>query len=251
MRRYILAGNWKMFKDQNEAVELVRELIPLVQGNADVDVVVGPGFTSIAAVVEATAGTNVDVAAQNCHWEESGAYTGEISAPMLKAAGVKYCIIGHSERRQFFGETDEGINKKAQALYGQGLIPIVCCGELLEEREAGKTTEVVSTQLRGCLAGLPADKVRETVLAYEPVWAIGTGKVATPDQAQEVHAMIRALLAELYDKDLAQAVRIQYGGSVKPANVKELMGQTDIDGALVGGASLKADSFAGIVNFQR
>ncbi|HUT25529.1 MAG TPA: triose-phosphate isomerase [Sumerlaeia bacterium] len=251
MRRYILAGNWKMHLDQNQAVAMVKDLIPRVKDNAKVDVVVGPVFTSIPAVVEAVRGSNVDVAAQNCHWEDSGAFTGEIAPPMLKAAGVKYCIIGHSERRQFFGETDEKINRKATALYKHGLIPIICCGELLEQREAGRTTEVVETQLRGCLAGLPAEKVRQTVIAYEPVWAIGTGKVATPAQAQEVHAMIRALLATLYDADLAQAVRIQYGGSVKPDNVKELMAQEDIDGALVGGASLKPDSFAAIVNFQR
>ncbi len=250
MRRYILAGNWKMNKDQLEAVELVKELIPLVKDNNEVDCVVGPVFTSIYPVVEATKNTNIDVAAQNCYWEESGAYTGEISAPMLKTAGVKYCIIGHSERRQYFGETDEGINKKAKALYEQGIIPIICCGEVLDERKGGKAVEVVTGQLRGCLKDLPADKVKDTVLAYEPVWAIGTGEVATPDQAQEMHAEIRKLLNELYGGDVAQSVRIQYGGSVKPDNVKELMSQPDIDGALVGGAALKADSFAAIVNFQ-
>lgn len=250
MRRYILAGNWKMNKNQAEAVELIKGLIPEVKDSTDVDVVVGPVFTSIPAVVEAVKGTNIDVAAQNCHWEDSGAFTGEISPPMLVEAGVKYCIIGHSERRQFFGETDENINKKAKALYNHGLIPIICCGETLEEREAGKTTDVVATQLRGCLQDLPADKMKETVLAYEPVWAIGTGKVATPEQAQEVHAMIRGLLVELYGQDVADAVRIQYGGSVKPANVKELMGQQDIDGALVGGAALTVDNFGPIVNFQ-
>jgi triosephosphate isomerase len=240
-----------MYKDQNEAVELVKGLIPLVKDNKDVDVVVGPVFTSISAVVETVKGTNIGVAAQNCHWEEQGAFTGEISVPMLKAAGVKYCIIGHSERRQFFGETDEKINKKAQALYKHGLIPIICCGELLEERKANKTLEVVGGQLRGCLKDLPADKMMDTVIAYEPVWAIGTGEVASPAQAQEVHAMIRGLLKELYGAKVADAVRIQYGGSVKPDNVKELMSQTDIDGALVGGAALKADSFAAIVNFQK
>jgi triosephosphate isomerase (TIM) len=251
MRRYILAGNWKMFKDQNEAVELVKGLIPLVKDATDVDVVVGPVFTSIPAVVEAVKGTNIKVAAQNCFWEDSGAFTGEISVPMLKAAGVKYIIIGHSERRQYFGETDATINKKAQAIYKHGLTPIICCGELLAERESGNMQKVVETQIRGCLAGLPADKVRETVIAYEPVWAIGTGKVATPAQAQEVHAFIRSLLVELYGNEVAQAVRIQYGGSVKPDNVKELMSQTDIDGALVGGASLKAPDFSAIVNFAK
>jgi triosephosphate isomerase (TIM) len=251
MRRYILAGNWKMNLDAKASADLVKALIPLVKDSTGVDVVVGPVFTSIPAVVEAAKGANIGVAAQNCYWEDSGAFTGEISVPMIKAAGCQYCIVGHSERRQFFGETDEKINKKIQALYKHGLTPIVCCGELLEEREAGKTTEVVETQLRGCLKGLPADKVKETVLAYEPVWAIGTGKVATPAQAQEVHATIRALLVELYGKEVAEAVRIQYGGSVKADNVKELMGQKDIDGALVGGAALKADSFAAIVNFQK
>jgi triosephosphate isomerase (TIM) len=251
MRRYILAGNWKMHKDQAEAVELAQALIPLVKDATDVDVVLGPVFTSIPAVVDAVVGTNIDVSAQNCHWEEKGAFTGEISAPMLKAAGLKYCIVGHSERRQFFGETDENINKKAKALYAAGLIPIICCGETLEERQAEKTLDIVSGQLRKCLEGLPADKVAESVLAYEPIWAIGTGEVATTAQAQEVHAMIRGLLVELYGDDVAQAVRIQYGGSVKPSNVKELMAQTDIDGALVGGAALDAESFAGIVNFAQ
>ncbi len=252
MRKYIMAGNWKLNKDRDEAVALVEALMPLVKDAGDgVDVVVGPPFTSIDTVVAAVKGSNVKVSAQNCYFEESGAFTGEIAPSMLKASGVQYCIIGHSERRQFFGETDEGINKKARALYGQGIIPIVCCGELLEDREAGKTNEVVETQLRGSLAGLPADKMKDTVLAYEPVWAIGTGKVATPDQAQEVHATIRALLTELFGEEIAQAVRIQYGGSVKPDNVVELMGKTDIDGALVGGASLKADVFEKIANFQK
>jgi triosephosphate isomerase len=223
MRRYILAGNWKMYKDQNETTALIQELLPLVQNNTDVDIVVGPPFTSLAAAMEATKGTPIAVSAQDCYWEEEGAFTGEVSVPMLKTVGVKYCIIGHSERRQYFGETDATINKKAKALYKHGIIPIICCGELLEVRKAGNTNQVVETQLRGCLADLPADKVRETVIAYEPVWAIGTGEVATPEQAQEVHAMIRGLLTELYGAEVAQAVRIQYGGSVKPDNVKELM----------------------------
>lgn len=251
MRRYILAGNWKMNKNQAEAKALVEELIPLVKDATDVDVVVGPVFTSIPVVAEAIKGTNIELAAQNCHWEDSGAFTGEISPSMLKEAGCQYCIIGHSERRQYFGETDENINKKAKALYEQGIKPIICCGETLEEREADKTMEVVSTQLKGCLEGLPDDKMKETVLAYEPVWAIGTGKTASSEQAQEVHAMIRGLVKDMFGDEIAQAVRIQYGGSVKPANVKELMGMEDIDGALVGGAALKADSFSGIVNFQK
>jgi triosephosphate isomerase len=250
-RRYILAGNWKMFKDAKESVELIDALKPLVAGATDVDVVVGPVFTSIPAVVEAVKGTNIKVAAQNCHWEDNGAFTGEIAPPMLKALGVSYCIIGHSERRQYFAETDANINKKALALYKYGIVPIVCCGETLAEREAGRTMDVVKGQLTGCLKNLPNDKMQETVIAYEPVWAIGTGKVATSAQAQEVHAAIRALLVDLFGAETAAAVRIQYGGSVKPDNVKELMGQEDIDGALVGGAALKADSFSAIVNFKK
>ncbi len=251
MRRYILAGNWKMNNNQADAKALVEELKPLVKDATEVDVVVGPVFTSIAAVADAISGSNIELSAQNCHWEDSGAFTGEISPSMLKEAGCQYCIIGHSERRQYFGETDENINKKAKALYEQGIKPIICCGETLEEREADKTLEVVSGQLKGCLAGLPADKMKDTVLAYEPIWAIGTGKVASKEQAQEVHAMIRNLVKELFGEEVAQAVRIQYGGSVKPDNVKELMGMEDIDGALVGGAALKADSFSAIVNFQK
>lgn len=240
-----------MHKNAEESVELAKALYEQVKDNQDVDIVVGPVFTSLPAVVNAVQGTQIAVAAQNCHWEDSGAFTGEIAPPMLKSAGVTYCIIGHSERRQYFGETDANINKKAKALYNQGLIPIICCGETLDEREGNKTTEVVAGQLRGCLADLPADKMKETVIAYEPVWAIGTGKVATPEQAQEVHAMIRGLLQELFGDEVAQAVRLQYGGSVKPSNVKELMSQADIDGALVGGAALKADDFAQIVNFSQ
>ena len=240
-----------MFKDQNEAAELIAALLPLVQDNKDVDVVVASPFTSIAAAIAATKGTNIAVSAQNCFWEESGAFTGEVAVPFLKSAGVKYCIIGHSERRQYFGETDQTINKKALALYKHGIIPIICCGEMLADREAGNTAKVIDTQVRGCLAGLPAGKVHDSVIAYEPVWAIGTGKVASKEQAQEFHAQIRALLTELYGKEIAEAVRIQYGGSVKPDNVKELMAQPDIDGALVGGAALKAADFSAIVNFSK
>lgn len=249
-RMPILAGNWKMHKNRQEAADLANALAAAVGTYQQAEVVLCPTFTSLEAVAGAIRGTRIKLGAQNCHWEEQGAYTGEISPPMLKDAGCQYVIIGHSERRQYFGETDEGINKKAQALYKNGLTPIICVGETLQEREANKTSDVVSTQVRGCLKGLPADKVATSVLAYEPVWAIGTGKTASKEQAQEVHALIRGLLIELYSKDVADQVRIQYGGSVKPQNVRELMQQPDIDGALVGGASLEPDSFAAIVKFD-
>jgi triosephosphate isomerase len=201
-------------------------------------------------VAQAIRGTKISLGAQNCHWADQGAYTGEISPLMLVDVGCKYVIIGHSERRQYFAETDESINKKAQAAYRHGLIPIICVGETLEERQAGKTESVVTTQVRGCLQGLPAEKVAESVIAYEPVWAIGTGQTATKEQAQEVHALIRKLVAEMFSTDVAEKVRIQYGGSVKPQNIRELMAQPDIDGALVGGASLEEDSFAAIVRYE-
>src|SRR6266496_17478 len=236
-----VCGNWKMFKTAGEARDLVRALAPLVA-----EVAVAPPFTALAAVVEAARGTRIEVAAQNVHFEAQGAFTGEISAGMLADLGVKHCIVGHSERRQLFGETDEGIRKKAAALLQAGILPIVCVGETLLEREAGRTLEVVSRQVRAALQGLsPADVARLTV-AYEPVWAIGTGKTATTAQAQEVHAALRALLRELAG-GAADQVRIQYGGSVKADNAAELMAQPDVDGALVGGASLKAPDFSQIV----
>jgi triosephosphate isomerase (TIM) len=249
-RKPILAGNWKMYKTRSEAADLANALAASVGTYPQADVVVCPTFTSLDAVANAIKGTGIKLGAQNCHFEDQGAFTGEISPVMLKDAGCSFVIVGHSERRQYFGETDEGINRKALALYKHGLIPIICVGETLQEREAGRTSDVVSTQIRGCLKDLPADKVGTSVIAYEPVWAIGTGKTATKEQAQEVHALIRGLLAELYSKDLSEKVRIQYGGSVKPQNVRELMQQTDIDGALVGGASLEADSFTSIVKFE-
>ena len=242
-----VCGNWKMFKTAGEARDLVRALAPLVAEVAGkVQVAVAPPFTALAAVVEAARGTRIEVAAQNVHFEAQGAFTGEISAGMLADLGVKHCIVGHSERRQLFGETDEGIRKKAAALLQAGILPIVCVGETLLEREAGRTLEVVSRQVRAALQGLsPADVARLTV-AYEPVWAIGTGKTATTAQAQEVHAALRALLRELAG-GAADQVRIQYGGSVKADNAAELMAQPDVDGALVGGASLKAPDFSQIV----
>ncbi|MCI0569766.1 MAG: triose-phosphate isomerase [Myxococcaceae bacterium] len=251
-RRPFIAGNWKMHKTVGEAVALVRELAGMVSGVGEtVEVAVAPPFTAIQPVAQALAGTRIGVAGQNCHWEASGAFTGEVSAPMLKEAGCRYVILGHSERRQFFGETDESVNRRLKAALANGLVPIVCVGETLAEREAGRTLEVVSRQVRGGLAGFDAAQVGGMVIAYEPVWAIGTGRTATSAQAQEVHAAVRALLAELAGGDTAARVRIQYGGSVKPDNAAELLGQPDVDGALVGGASLKASDFAAILRAAR
>ena len=247
----LIAGNWKMHKTVDEAVDMLVQLKELIKDVEDVEAAVCPPFTALYSVGKVLSGTNIGLGAQNCYWEEKGAFTGEIAPPMLKEIGCQYCIIGHSERRQYFGETDENINKKATALYKVGILPIICCGETLEQREKGVTMKVVENQVRTCLAGLPADKVVETVIAYEPVWAIGTGKTATPDQAQEVHAFIRNILTDLYGEDIAQKMRIQYGGSVTPDNVKELMGQHDIDGALVGGASIDAEKFAALVMFKQ
>jgi triosephosphate isomerase (TIM) len=242
-----VCGNWKMFKTTAEARDLVRAIAPVADEVAGkVQVAVAPPFTALAAAAEAARGTRVELAAQNVHFEAQGAFTGEVSPAMLADLGVKHCIVGHSERRQLFGETDEGVRKKTAALLKAGVLPIVCVGETLQEREAGKTLDVVSRQVRAALQGLsPADVARLT-LAYEPVWAIGTGKTATTAQAQEVHAAIRGLLRELAG-GAAEQVRIQYGGSVKPENAAELMAQPDVDGALVGGASLKASDFSQIV----
>jgi triosephosphate isomerase (TIM) len=246
-RKKFVCGNWKMFKTRAEAKELVQALGPLLADAAgEVQVAVAPPFTALAAAAEALAGTRIELAAQNCHFEAQGAFTGEVSPQMLKDAGVAHCIVGHSERRQLFGETDEGVRKKAAALLRVGLLPIVCVGETLQEREAGKTLDVVSRQVRGALDGLSAGDVARLTLAYEPVWAIGTGKTATTAQAQEVHAAIRKLVRELFAA-AADEVRIQYGGSVKPDNAAELLAQPDVDGALVGGASLKAADFSQIV----
>jgi len=249
-RKPIIAGNWKMHKSRQQAADLANALAASVGTYDAVEVVLCPPFTALETVAQAIRGTKISLGAQNCHWADQGAYTGEISPLMLVDVGCKYVIIGHSERRQYFAETDESINKKAQAAYRHGLIPIICVGETLEERQAGKTESVVTTQVRGCLQGLPAEKVAESVIAYEPVWAIGTGQTATKEQAQEVHALIRKLVAEMFSTDVAEKIRIQYGGSVKPQNIRELMAQPDIDGALVGGASLEADSFAAIVRYE-
>ena len=246
-RKPIIAGNWKMYKTSAEAVALVNALKKEVAGVTKSEIVVCPPFTALPAVAGALAGANIQLGAQNVHWEKEGAFTGEIAPAMLKEFCVRYAVVGHSERRQFFGETDAGVNKRAKAALANGLRPIVCVGEMLAEREAGKMESVVTGQVRGSLAGFDKNQILETVLAYEPVWAIGTGKTASPAQAQEVHALIRRLLGELFGADVAGKVRIQYGGSVKPDNAKELLGQPDIDGALVGGASLKPGDFAAIV----
>jgi triosephosphate isomerase len=248
-RRPILAGNWKMNMTATQARELALKLIPLVAGVKDRDIVVGPPFTSLAAVAETIKGTNIGLAAQNLHWEEKGAFTGEISADMLLDSGCKYVIIGHSERRQYFGETDETVNKKARQALKKALLPILCVGETLAEREAGKLNEIISRQVTGGLKDISTDDMKKVVIAYEPVWAIGTGKTATPEQADEVHALIRQKVKALYSADIAEGLRIQYGGSVTPENVSTLMAMPDIDGALVGGASLKPESFAALVKF--
>lgn len=246
-RRRIIAGNWKMYKTIPEAVDLVNKLKPLVAGMADVEVVVCPPFTALSAVRDALQGSNIGLGAQDVFWEAEGAYTGEVAVGMLKDAGCTYCIVGHSERRKYFGETDEMVNKKARALLDAGIKPIICIGETLEEREAGKTEEVVTSQVKGGLAGFsPADGER-IVIAYEPVWAIGTGHSATGGEANRVIRLIRDTLAGVVSKPVAEGIRIQYGGSVKPENIAEFLEQPEIDGALVGGASLKADSFARIV----
>ena len=245
MRKPIIAGNWKMNKTPVEAEHLVKDLIPLVQ-DAPCEVVVGPTHVCLERVATVISGSNIALAAQNVHWEPKGAFTGEVSVDMLKNLGVEYVILGHSERRQYFGETDETVNKRAKAVLAGRLKPIICVGEMLEEREAGKTNDVVEKQIHGALEGLATDQVASLVIAYEPVWAIGTGKVATTEQAQEVHALIRRLLAKLYDQATADAVRIQYGGSMKPENAPDLLAQPDIDGGLIGGASLQAESFSAI-----
>src|SRR5947208_3540823 len=245
-RRKFICGNWKMHKTASEAVQLVRELRQKL-GGTGAQVAVAPPFTALAAVKQALQGSAIQLFGQNCHHEKQGAFTGEVSAPMLKDVGCDGVILGHSERRQYFGETDDQVAKKVRAVLAEALHPIVCVGETLQEREAGRTWEVVSRQLRGALGGLDAAALQRITLAYEPVWAIGTGRTATTAQAQEVHAQIRGLLRDLAGPDIADSVRIQYGGSVKPDNARDLLGQPDVDGALVGGASLKGEDFANII----
>ena len=250
MRVPIVAGNWKMHKLPDEAVALCQALIPRLGEFHNREVVVCPPFTALASVAKALEGTGVALGAQNVFHEPSGAYTGEIAPPMLKALGVKYVILGHSERRQYFGETDELVNKKIKAALEHGLTPIVCVGETLEQREAGITESFVKGQVEAAFSGILADDAKQLVVAYEPIWAIGTGKTATSQQANQVIAVIRKALESLYDGATAAAIRIQYGGSVKADNMAELMQQPEIDGALVGGASLDAESFARIVRYD-
>ena len=249
MRRKIIAGNWKMNKTPQEAKELIKELAPLVNDSED-DVVFCVPFVDIPAAIDALKGTNIAVGAQNMHWEEKGAYTGEISADMLYELGVEYVIIGHSERRQYFAETDETVNKKIHAALAHELIPIVCCGETLEQRENGETLDLVKGQIEKAFENISAEDAEGIIIAYEPIWAIGTGKVATKEQAQEVCAYIRMTINDLYGAEVADKIRIQYGGSVNADNAGELFVMPDIDGGLVGGASLKTD-FAGIVNYKK
>ncbi len=246
-RVQLIAGNWKMNLDRAAAVALAKAVVEQAASVSGVELAVCPPFVYLDCVGKVVAGSAVALGAQNMYHQPNGAYTGEVSASMLCDLGCKYVILGHSERRHILGETDQQINKKVHAALAAGLSPIVCVGETLEEREAGRTLAVIREQFEGSLAGLSAEQMQKVVIAYEPVWAIGTGKVATPQQAQEVHGELRKLLAERYNHQLAEAVRIQYGGSVKPENAAELLQQPDIDGALVGGASLKADQFMGIV----
>ncbi|MGH7409683.1 MAG: triose-phosphate isomerase [Candidatus Methylomirabilis sp.] len=247
MRTPLVAGNWKMYKTPSEAVVLAEAVLKELSVPDKIDVVICPPFTALGVVGQVLAGSRLGLGAQDLHWEKEGAYTGEVSAEMLRDIGCRYVIVGHSERRQHFAETDESVNKKSSTALASGLTPIVCVGETLTEREAGRANGVVAAQLEGALLGFSAEQVRALVFAYEPVWAIGTGRTATPSQAEEMHANVRRILAGLFGADIAQGVRILYGGSVKPENAGELLRRSEIDGALVGGASLQADSFAAIV----
>ncbi|TCO79457.1 triose-phosphate isomerase [Marinisporobacter balticus] len=248
MRIPIIAGNWKMHKTIKEAVEFVENIKDRVKGT-DVEVVLCTPYTLLQSVKEATKGTNIKIAAQNMHWEENGAFTGEVSPLMLNEIGVDYCVIGHSERRQYFNETDETVNKKVHTALKYGIKPIICVGETLEQRENGETNTFVKSQVVKAFKDIESKKVLDIVIAYEPIWAIGTGKTATSEEANEVIYQIREVIKELYGEDIYTEIRIQYGGSVKPNNIEEIMNQEDIDGALVGGASLKSDDFVELVNF--
>ena len=248
VRKAVIAGNWKMNMTPSEAEKLVNELKPLVDGKNGCDIVVCVPFVDIATVANAAKGSNIKVGAQNVHFKKNGAYTGEISADMLKECGVEYVVIGHSERRQYFGETDETVNLRLKAALDAGITPILCVGEVLTEREQDVTAEVVARQTKIALLDVDADAVKNVIIAYEPVWAIGTGKTATSDQADEVCAIIRDVLAAKYGKDVAEAVTIQYGGSMKPDNAAELLSKYHVDGGLIGGASLKAADFTAIVD---
>ena len=248
-RKALIAANWKMYKTPAEAKAFVDAFLPLVAGHTRDEIALFPSVTSLATVVAGVAGSNVAAGLQNMHFAEEGAYTGETSATMLKAVGATHTLIGHSERRQYFAETDEIVNKKLHTALKHNIIPIVCIGEVLAERESGQTESVLKTQVTGAFAGITAEAAAPIVIAYEPVWAIGTGKTATPEMAADAHKIIRAEVANLLGSDVAAAIRILYGGSVKPDNATALIGQEEIDGALVGGASLKPDSFTAIVKY--
>jgi triosephosphate isomerase (TIM) len=249
MRKPVMAGNWKMYKTAAETRSAIEKLAPMVAGASHADVVVCAPFVNLPAAVEAARGTNIGIGGQDLFWLKEGAYTGEVSAPMLKAIECHWVIIGHSERRQYFGETDETVAKKTVAALEAGLKPIVCVGERLEQRESGSTDAVLATQFAGGLAGLTSEQFAQVTIAYEPVWAIGTGKTATPEIAAEAHRFLRSQIRGKFGDAAAEACRILYGGSVKPENIKALMAQAELDGALVGGASLDPASFASIVNF--
>lgn len=249
MRKKVIAGNWKMNKLPNEAINFIDKLTPLVKDTEN-EVILCVPYTDLFYALLHVQGTNIKIGAQNMHWEEKGAYTGEVSAPMLKSIGVEYVIIGHSERRQYFAETDETVNKKIKSALAHGLKPIVCVGETLEQRENGQTEQIVTSQVEKAFEGIPASELEKIIVAYEPIWAIGTGKTATKEDANSTIMQIRKKIAEMYGQNEANGVIIQYGGSVKSANAKELFEMSDIDGGLVGGASLKADEFAKIVNYE-
>ncbi len=249
-RRPVIAGNWKMFKTRGEACETARRLLELAGNVEDVEIVVFPPFTALDAVHQVVAGTNIGLGAQSVHWEAQGAYTSEIGVPMLIDCGCQYVLIGHSETREYLGETDGRVNRRLARVLKSELIPIVCVGESLQQREAGRVSQVVLGQLEKGLDGLTAERLFHIIIAYEPIWAIGTGRTATPEIAQEVHSMIREWLRDRYSAELPAQIRILYGGSVNPGNVAELMAQDDVDGALVGGASLEAESFAKLVRFR-
>ena len=247
MRKTVIAGNWKMNMTPSETGKFIRELAPMVAGKDQCDIVLCVPFVDIASAVEAAAGTNIHIGAQNVHFKESGAYTGEISAAMLKETGAEYVIVGHSERRQYFGETDETVNLRTKAALAAGFRVILCLGELLDARQAGITEEIVSMQTKLDLAGIPAEDLARVIIAYEPVWAIGTGLTATPEQADEACGIIRGVVADLYGKDVADALIIQYGGSMNEKNAADLLARENVDGGLIGGASLKTDKFTAIV----
>lgn len=251
MRKPVIAGNWKMYKLLSEAVDTALALKPLVANANHCEIVIAPVFTALKSVADRIEGSNIKVASQNCATQNDfGAHTGEIAPTMLKDVGCSYAIIGHSERRQFYGETDQSVNEKTKAALAAGIVAILCVGEHLADRESGNAENVVKGQLTGGLTGLTVSDLERIIIAYEPVWAIGTGKTATPEQAQEMHGFIRSVLAETHGAETANATRILYGGSVKPDNIATLMSQPDVDGALVGGASLEAESFAKIVNYK-